>query len=377
VRRAPLTAAQQPKQGLRDGVFGCYTEEYFHELLAIERKRSERSKRPFLVMTLNYGGIRDGETRNRFIRDALRSLSTITRETDIKGWYRRPSVLGVIFTEMNSLETENLQKKVFQGFCSGLPEEQLNTLQIWFHRFPDNGSREGQVASVPFLFYPEVPKKQRSRKTEIRMKRLLDIVGSITGIVLFSPFLLLIPVGIKLTSQGPVLFRQVRVGQYEKRFPFLKFRSMHVNNDPSVHKKYVHDLIEGKATGDAGAGGNGKKVFKITRDKRVTPFGHFLRKTSLDELPQFFNVLKGDMSLVGPRPCIPYELEKYDNWHRCRVMEVKPGITGLWQVMGRSSTTFDEMVRLDLQYAKEWSFWMDLKILLKTPKAVLGGKGAY
>jgi lipopolysaccharide/colanic/teichoic acid biosynthesis glycosyltransferase len=357
-------------------VFGCYTEEYFHELLAIERKRTERSKRPFLVMTLNYGGIRDSETRNRFIRDALRSLSTITRDTDIKGWYRKPSVLGVIFTELNSLETETLQKKVFQGFCAGLPEEQLNTLQIWFHRFPDNGAQEGQVASVPFLFYPEVPKKERSRKTEIRLKRMLDIIGSVTGIVLFSPFLFLIPVGIKLTSRGPVLFRQVRVGQYEKRFQFLKFRSMYANNDPSVHKKFVHELISGKAAGD-GSGGNGKKVFKITRDKRVTPFGHFLRKTSLDELPQFFNVLKGDMSLVGPRPCIPYELEKYDNWHRCRVMEVKPGITGLWQVMGRSSTTFDDMVRLDMQYAKEWSFWMDLKILLKTPKAVLGGKGAY
>ena len=115
----------------------------------------------------------------------------------------------------------------------------------------------------------------------------------------------------------------------------------------------------------------------MTNDPRVTPLGRFLRKTSLDELPQFINVLKGDMSLVGPRPPIPYEFENYDTWHRRRVLEAKPGITGLWQVMGRSRTTFDEMVRLDLQYIRDQSFWLDLKILVKTPVAVLSGSGAY
>ena len=118
-------------------------------------------------------------------------------------------------------------------------------------------------------------------------------------------------------------------------------------------------------------------MYKITKDKRVTPFGYILRKTSLDELPQFINVLKGEMSLVGPRPPIAYEVEKYDIWHWRRVLEVKPGITGLWQIMGRSSTTFNEMVRLDLLYASTWSLRMDIDILLKTPRAVLTGKGAY
>ena len=131
---------------------------------------------------------------------------------------------------------------------------------------------------------------------------------------------------------------------------------MYAGNDEEVHKRYVQNLIVGKVSGETEGKGDGKKVFKITNDKRVTPLGNILRKTSLDELPQFYNVLKGEMSLVGPRPPIPYELEKYDSWHRRRVLEVKPGITGLWQVTGRSSTTFDEMVRLDLQYATNWSF---------------------
>jgi lipopolysaccharide/colanic/teichoic acid biosynthesis glycosyltransferase len=120
-----------------------------------------------------------------------------------------------------------------------------------------------------------------------------------------------------------------------------------------------------------------KGTYKITKDPRVTPVGHFLRKTSLDELPQFFNVLLGDMSLVGPRPAIPYECEEYDVWHRRRLLEMKPGITGLWQVRGRSATTFDEMVRIDIKYVQEWSLWLDIKIILQTPWVVLKGKGAY
>jgi lipopolysaccharide/colanic/teichoic acid biosynthesis glycosyltransferase len=152
---------------------------------------------------------------------------------------------------------------------------------------------------------------------------------------------------------------------------------MYVNNNPDVHKEFVHNLISKKSSLQAGNDGAEQKIYKITNDKRVTPLGKILRKTSLDELPQFINVLIGDMSLAGPRPPIPYELEDYDIWHRCRIMEVKPGITGLWQVEGRSSTTFDEMVRLDIKYARTWSLWMDIKILLKTPLAVVAGKGAY
>jgi lipopolysaccharide/colanic/teichoic acid biosynthesis glycosyltransferase len=153
----------------------------------------------------------------------------------------------------------------------------------------------------------------------------------------------------------------------------LKFRTMHQNVDEKLHHDYVTKFINANvaATDTATPG-----VFKMTNDPRITPIGHFLRKTSLDELPQLWNVLRGDMSLVGPRPPLPYEVEQYKPWHCRRVVDAKPGITGLWQVTGRSRTTFDEMVRLDLRYARTRSLWTDIKILLQTPAAVIAGKGA-
>ena len=161
-----------------------------------------------------------------------------------------------------------------------------------------------------------------------------------------------------------MLFRQKRLGMFGKEFDFLKFRTMYANNDPEDPQGICREA-------DSGTGRNHRGVYKIQNDPRVTPIGRFLRKSSLDELPQFLNVLKGEMSLVGPRPPIPYEMEKYRSWHRRRVIEVKPGITGLWQVYGRSRTTFDEMVRLDIRYINEQSVWLDLKIVLQTPRAVL------
>jgi lipopolysaccharide/colanic/teichoic acid biosynthesis glycosyltransferase len=377
-------AVPQPRSAvLYDDEFDCCGEEYFNELLALERKRSERSKRPFVVLTLDFTGITDITSRRESIKWAVNTLSIITRETDIKGWYRRPEVLGVIFTEINGLEAETLQKYILKDLHASLGKEQLDFIRLFLlirisvHRFPDDGRPNIPRGLADNTFYPDLPKKERIQTSALKVKRLMDVVGSIVGILLFSPFLILIPIGIKLTSRGPVLFRQERIGRHGEKFTFLKFRSMYVNNDEDVHKHFVQDLIAGKASGQTGDNGAGKKVYKITKDKRVTPFGHILRRMSLDELPQFFNVLCGEMSLVGPRPPISYEAEKYDIWHWRRVLEVKPGITGLWQVMGRSSTTFDEMVRLDLLYARTWSLWMDIDILLKTPRAVLSGKGAY
>jgi lipopolysaccharide/colanic/teichoic acid biosynthesis glycosyltransferase len=152
-----------------------------------------------------------------------------------------------------------------------------------------------------------------------------------------------------------------------------KFRTMKVDADAALHREYVTSFINAKAQSQQSAG---QPLFKIANDPRVTRVGRVLRKTSLDELPQLWNVLRGEMSLVGPRPALPYELEQYKPWHCRRVLEAKPGITGLWQVVGRSRTTFDEMVRLDLRYAKTCSLWNDLKILAATPAAVFSGKGA-
>jgi len=184
-----------------------------------------------------------------------------------------------------------------------------------------------------------------------------------------------IALAIRLSSKGPVLFKQERLGQFGKKFILLKFRSMRTDCDPRIHQEYVSQFIAGQV--DSGSPSGDKTVFKIQADPRVTSVGRFLRKTSLDELPQFWNVLVGEMSLVGPRPPIPYEFTSYDLWHRRRVLEIKPGITGLWQVEGRSRTRFDDMVRLDLKYAQAWSIWLDVKILLQTPGAVLTGEGAH
>jgi lipopolysaccharide/colanic/teichoic acid biosynthesis glycosyltransferase len=204
----------------------------------------------------------------------------------------------------------------------------------------------------------------------------LDVTGSLIGLILLSPLLALIAALIKLTSSGPVFFRQTRVGQCGEEFTFLKFRTMYVSNSSSIHEDFVRRFISGKAISNKGDRGD-PSVYKLVNDPRVTRVGKFLRRTSLDELPQLLNVLKGEMSLVGPRPPIPYECDVYELWHRRRVLEAKPGITGLWQVSGRSRTSFDDMVRLDLRYARSWSLWLDIKILLKTPHVVLSGEGAY
>jgi lipopolysaccharide/colanic/teichoic acid biosynthesis glycosyltransferase len=200
----------------------------------------------------------------------------------------------------------------------------------------------------------------------------MDIAGSALALVALSPLFLAIAIAIKISSAGPVLFRQKRIGQFGTCFVFMKFRSMYVNNDASVHESYVRKLIAGKAERQA-SNGNGAAVYKLTTDPRVTSVGNFLRRTSLDELPQFLNVFKGEMSLVGPRPALPYEVGAYDLWHRSRLVEVKPGMTGLWQVMGRNRVKFDDMVRLDVTYARTWSPWLDMKILMRTPRAVLEG----
>jgi lipopolysaccharide/colanic/teichoic acid biosynthesis glycosyltransferase len=255
-----------------------------------------------------------------------------------------------------------------------LTTEQFSQISLSFHFFPDQWDHENTGRPSNPTLYPDLFSSNHEKRSLLIVKRAMDIAGSVLMLVFCAPLLLLIAAMVKATSKGPVLFRQHRVGQYGRRFTFLKFRSMRVDNDPSVHREYVTKLIAGEADRvKAGAPGTG--VYKLANDNRITGIGMFLRKTSLDELPQFVNVLKGDMSLVGPRPPIPYELAAYQTWHRRRVLEVKPGITGLWQVTGRSQVKFDDMVRLDLRYATSWSPWLDLKILLRTPGAVI--KGAY
>jgi exopolysaccharide biosynthesis polyprenyl glycosylphosphotransferase len=283
-------------------------------------------------------------------------------------------VLGVIFTTLSADDRETLHSILFERTYKILRQVmdsiQIHKLKASFHFFPEHESVGNLTDDSDRVLYPEVRKTESSSKLFAYTKRAIDISGAVAGLCLTSPVFILMSVLIKLTSRGPVFFKQKRVGQFGREFTFLKFRSMVVNNDPSIHQKFVRDLIAGNNENVAG-------TFKIRNDPRVTAIGRFLRRTSIDELPQLINVLKGEMSLVGPRPPIPYETEGYKLWHQRRIQEVKPGITGLWQVTGRSRTSFDEMVRLDLQYIENQSLWLDLKILLKTGRAVLSGDGAY
>ena len=219
----------------------------------------------------------------------------------------------------------------------------------------------------------QIHREKGSRYRSGIRKRIVDIIGAAFGIVIFSPFFLMIAILVKVTSRGPVFFGQERIGKDGKPFQMLKFRSMYTDNDDSLHREFVTRLIRGEIREESGE--PGEKIYKIRNDPRVTPIGRIIRKTSLDELPQFFNVLKGDMSLVGPRPALSYEVAQYDLWH-CRRVSAKPGITGLWQVEGRSLTTFDGMVRMDIRYIERWSILLDLLIIIKTPFSLLSAKGA-
>jgi lipopolysaccharide/colanic/teichoic acid biosynthesis glycosyltransferase len=206
-------------------------------------------------------------------------------------------------------------------------------------------------------------------------KRMIDVAFSVFVMLFGLPFYLLIAALIKLTSEGPVLFVQDRVGMDGQVFKMFKFRTMIVDCGDSAHRDFAENFIKGNMSKDMDSG-SAEPLFKMARDPRVTSIGRFLRRTSLDELPQFINVLKGDMTLVGPRPPLAYELAHYKEWHKGR-LTVKPGLTGLWQVSGRSTVPFDEMVMLDLYYIENWSLLLDLKIILRTVPVMLFGFGGY
>ena len=213
------------------------------------------------------------------------------------------------------------------------------------------------------------------RRMYFACKRVLDLVLATVILLLSAPVMLLIALFIKLDSSGPVLFKQVRVGRGGRPFTFYKFRTMYHNANPEMHRQYVRSLIRNQAPANDGSDGTASPVFKLTRDPRITRIGRVLRRTSLDELPQIFNVIKGEMSLVGPRPPLPYEVQEYEEWHMGRLATI-PGITGWWQVRGRSRVPFDEMVRMDLDYIAQQSLWLDFRILILTIPAVVSGKGA-
>jgi len=355
-------------------------EESFLQVLHVEQKRSERSGRRFVLGLMQCSRLRSAASPRKSLESILSSLSNSIRATDITGWYKQGFVLGVIFTEVGTAGdqevTRTLHSKISDVLTAALGSEQAGHIDIHLDIFPENWHQDSDAGPGGGTRLPADPAESRlPRKASKAVKRLIDITGSLSALLIFAPVMAVIAALVKLTSPGPVLFKQQRVGHHGRSFSFWKFRSMECNNNQAIHEEFVKTLI-GNHNGAAQQPNDGQQAYKITNDPRVTPIGRFLRRTSLDELPQFFNVLVGDMSLVGPSPPIPYEVKYYDAWHRRRVLAAKPGITGLWQVTGRSRVGFDDMVRLDLRYALSWSLWLDLKILLQTPRAVLGGEGA-
>ena len=354
-RRARNAAGNQPD-------FHVLDREIFSDALSRERKRAERSEQPFAIIFFTVNGVGQ-ERRWNLLIDAL---SQSAQATDVVGWFESNRVLGLIrpLADEAARESEATLRSKIRG-------------DLGRHLTPEDARRcsvRCEIYSPLLAITPSAVSHQR-RKTQIvrdSAKRLLDVVGSATLLLVFAPVFLLVSALVKLTSRGPVFFPQERVGAGGRPFTMMKFRTMHVNADPRIHQQYVENFIQ---SADSSAGS--QRVFKIVNDPRVTPIGHFLRRSSLDELPQFWNVLKGEMSLVGPRPPVAYEVARYKSWHRRRLLEAKPGLTGLWQVTGRSRTTFDEMVRLDLRYAKSYSVWTDLKIIMATPIAMISGKGAH
>jgi lipopolysaccharide/colanic/teichoic acid biosynthesis glycosyltransferase len=354
-------------------------EDTFHTMLALERRRAERSRKPFVLMLLDAHALFQDGNSGHFLEQLTSAVLASSRETDLIGWYKKGAILGVIFTEVSVSEKhpiiQVLLSKVVKALHDRVDRRYASKVVITAHLFPENLNREGSGTAADVNLYPDLTQQGARKRAPLIAKRALDLLGSAILLLVLSPILVVIAIAIKLTSDGPVFFVQERLGQFGTRFKCLKFRTMYTNNDPKIHREYVERFIAGKAKEERNE--SGSVVYKIMDDPRITPVGRLLRNLSFDEIPQFWNVLRGEMSLVGPRPPVAYEFRVYDIWHRRRVLEVKPGVTGLWQVSGRSRTSFDDMVRLDLRYSQSWSLWLDLKILAATPRAVFTGDGAY
>lgn len=330
-----------------------------------EMRRAERSQ---AALSLVLYQVDDPSVqRSRHVAQLLEVLHGAKRETDILG-HVGDDMIAVLCPDTDEQGTQGFMRKVdaqagdlpFTAMAATYPDDLFENLGKSAHTRP---------AFQPFLASDATDSGYRGYP----LKRCLDIVGALVALCLFGPLMLVVAAAIALSSHGPVIFKQTRLGKGGTPFTFYKFRSMAANVDDGIHREFVASLINGEQA----EGAEGQPApYKLQSDPRVTGIGRLIRKTSIDELPQFFNVLRGDMSLVGPRPPIPYETTHYQSWHLRRILTLKPGITGLWQVKGRSKVTFNEMVRMDLRYLRDCSLALDIKILLQTVVVVIRCEGA-
>jgi lipopolysaccharide/colanic/teichoic acid biosynthesis glycosyltransferase len=340
--------------------------QYFKQV-QLEKRRTDRSKAPLSMIVFHADSTAQRGMQN--IKGLADMLQRSKRETDILG-YIGEGRLALLLPDTNGTGVETLIRNL-RARAGEL--EYTTTSSTYPDALFDSLLAADTLLTEAFPLLIEDASSASARSEGL--KRAFDLVGSTLLLLLLSPVMIATAVAIATTSRGPVIFKQIRLGRRGVPFVFYKFRSMLVGADDTIHRDYVASLINGQHE-QVNQGDDASPHYKIKSDPRVTGVGSFIRATSIDELPQLFNVVKGDMSLVGPRPPLPYEAEKYQSWHLRRVLESRPGITGLWQVEGRSRTSFDDMVRLDLRYIRNCSLKLDLKILLKTVLVVLRRDGA-
>ena len=346
-----------------------YHKKDFQKILERERVRTDRTGHEFSIVVFEIVDSKDYESLIQYLSYVL---SQRVRCYDEIGWITEQR-LGVILPDTLA---EGAQK-LADDICSLIIPKALHPKYSIF-TYPSNWINGSQgersesdepPASNHLNLKPKPGQNKPNFFEELKplflkplplYKRIMDVVVACLGSVIVSPLLLLMAVFIKMVSPGPILFKQQRVGYLGKPFTCWKFRTMKINASTAVHQKHVRDFIH-----------NGHSMNKLDdQDPRIIPLGKYIRKAGLDELPQLINVIRGEMSLIGPRPCIPYEARQYRTWHHKR-FETVPGLTGLWQVNGKNRTTLNEMMRLDIHYGKKQSVWLDLKILLKTLPAII------
>jgi lipopolysaccharide/colanic/teichoic acid biosynthesis glycosyltransferase len=364
-RHEEAPAAHVEPSGLSD----LADRHHFLKQLYREKRRTDRSKSPLSIALFRIDGDHGRVTAE--FRTLVEILHSRKRETDTLG-YLGDGLAAVLLTDTDAQGTNGFLRKIADAGC----DLQFSVATATYPDHLFDAILAGKEAPAEFhsLVLPE-HQATHVVGSGYRLKRALDVAGAAIGIFALSPVMLITAIAIATTSPGPVIFRQKRLGRHGRPFVFYKFRSMRHNNDDRIHREFVTSLIQGQHE-RIDQGGAEKPLYKLKSDPRVTRVGRFIRRTSIDELPQLFNVLKGDMSLVGPRPPLPYEVETYQSWHLRRILEVRPGLTGLWQVEGRSKTTFDEMVRMDLRYTRISSLAVDIRILVRTVRAVLKDDGA-
>ncbi len=362
-QRRAVPAALRPRRTVARPM----DETLFRDALVRERARAERFEEPFVVARVSrdgHGAIADAWDRT------VEAVSAAATPGDLIGWFEARAVIGIIRPAVSRAGDPGVRAAAADATRRDLEQRLAGTVAGCS---VTTDVYDPAQQTMPAWLLTDLS-RQRTAIEAIRavVKRAVDIVGSAAMLVLLAPLMVVVAVLVKVTSPGPVLFRQERVGAGGRVFRMNKFRTIRADADATIHQRYVEMFIEAGARKPGGEGA----TCKIVDDPRVTPIGRFLRRWSIDEVPQFWNVLIGEMSLVGPRPALPYEVAHYKPWHRRR-FDATPGMTGLWQVSGRSRTSFDEMVEIDLRYARNHTILNDLSILAATPRAVWSGRGAH